>query len=193
MRKIGIFSGTFDPIHEGHVMFAQTAMEHFGIDEILFLPEENPRRKDKASSHEHRSEMIELALRDFPGMRVFKVSHPQHTLLETMEEMVAEHAYDAQYVLLMGADVFENIESWKDFSEIAHDLAYVVALRTEDDGEIVIPLAEKLQLNAEFVPSPLSTISSSAIRSSVIEGSQPRGLNDDVESYISENNLYVAD
>lgn len=191
MKKVGIFSGTFDPIHEGHIMFAHTAMDHFGLDEVLLIPEDSPRTKSGVTDLAHRSEMIELALEDFSDIKLHKVTHPQHTLLETMEELLAEHGTENSYTLLMGADVFESIESWKDFSEIGHTLSYIVALRTEDDGEIVVPLADKLNLEVEFVPSPLSSVSSQTIRAAVKAGTQPRGLNDDVEKYINENSLYT--
>lgn len=192
MKKVGIFSGTFDPIHEGHVLFAQTALEQFGLDEVLFLIEELPRRKTEVSDIDHRKVMLKLALEDFPSLSFFDSKIAQHTLSSTMLEIVDARGGDDAYVLLMGADLFEQIESWPDFKELGRDLAYIVALRTEDDGEVVIPLAQKLDLQVEFIPSPLSSISSRDIRSAVQNDAQPRGLNEEVEKYIDDNLLYKA-
>lgn len=185
--NIGIFSGTFDPVHEGHVLFALTACDQFGLDRVIFLPERTPRRKTPVATYEQRVAMLTLALNDYPHLQVLESSSDTHTASETLDEL-AEQFESAKPTLLMGADVFEFVPSWTDESsldELLGRVEFIVALRTEDDGEVVIPLADSIDADAQFVPAPVAGVSSSIIRSG-----KRRYLDDAVLEYIESNQLY---
>ena len=74
--------------------------------------------------------------------------------------------------------------------ELAESIAFIVALRTEDDGEVAVPHMKQLGLEAEFLPAPLASVSSSQIREQVRAGQPGKGLDDDVRTYIDHQSLY---
>jgi len=189
VARVGIFSGTFDPIHDGHLLFAQTAMEHLGLDQIAFMPEASPRRKDNVVDVNFRAAMIQKAIEDWPNFRLFLADSKAHDVSQTMLEIEQKFPGD-QFFFLMGADVFEHLPDWPGYRELTDKVGLIVALRTEDDGEIVIPLAKSLGLDVEFIASPLASVSSSKIRQSLIDGLPAKGLDDDVAQFINQHQLY---
>ena len=66
VKRIGIFAGTFDPVHKGHISFALQAIEAAGLDEVVFLPEPRPRHKQSVTDQSHRIAMINLAIKAYP-------------------------------------------------------------------------------------------------------------------------------
>lgn len=192
MKRIGIYSGTFDPIHEGHILFASTAIGQFGLDLVVFMPEPKPRRKADVTALDDREAMLALSLQEYPQMEMFSpISEQEFTVESTMRAIVEKYP-DCQYAMLMGADVFEyiNKENWPGLEDIRESVGFIVALRTEDDGEIVTPLAKELNLQAEFMQSALATVSSSKIRAALKNDKQPIGLDDNVQTYITSRGLY---
>lgn len=191
MKHLGIYSGTFDPIHEGHVLFAHTALEQLGLDQVLFMPEPKPRHKEIVTDLATREAMVQAALNDHEmSMKLLKTTNTEvHTLHDTVQTLVDLYP-DAQFTLLMGADVFEHIGSWPGYQDIAGNLGLFVGLLEEDDGEIVLPLAKQLELTPTFVPVPLSSIRSSRIRKAVANNVAPKGLHDAVAEYIRHYKLY---
>lgn len=185
--SIGIFSGTFDPVHEGHVLFALSACDQFGLSKVLFLPEKSPRRKKPVASYDQRVDMLRAALSNYVNLDVFESESDQHTINTTLAEL-SEHIGESKPTLLMGADVFEFVPSWVEDSELdglMERVEFLVALRTEDDGEVVIPLANEVDADAQFMPAPINSVSSTLIRSG-----KKRYLDDLVVDYIDRNNLY---
>jgi nicotinate-nucleotide adenylyltransferase len=189
MKRLGIFSGTFDPIHEGHILFAQTAIEQMGLDKVILMPEKNPRRKKDALDINYRAAMIQKTIEDLNQFQLKIAKNDEHNVSDTLSELKKDFP-DSDFLLLMGADVFEYLPNWPDFQKLLDECGFIVALRTEDDGEIAIPLADKLEAQAEFLPSPLSSVSSSKIRLALADNLQPKGLSDEVLDFIREHNLY---
>ena len=81
--RIGIYSGTFDPVHIGHITFALQAMKTARLDQIVFLPERMPRRKQSAEHYGHRAAMLERALRPYPSMGVLELADKSFTIART--------------------------------------------------------------------------------------------------------------
>ncbi len=190
MKHIGIYSGTFDPIHEGHVLFAQTVIEQLGLDKVVFIPEPKPRRKQHVTDVAKREAMVRIALQEYDQMELLSLPEQEsHSVIDTMSEVIKRYPEDA-FVLIMGSDVFEHIGSWKDYEELKDTVSIVVGLRGEDDGEIVVPMASELGLQASFIPAPLTKISSSNIRSAIAASEQPKGLHDQVALYAQAAGLY---
>lgn len=192
MAKIGIYSGTFDPVHAGHLAFAEVAIEECGIDLLYMLPEPKPRRKQNVSSLEHRQKMLELAARDsgiktkLPGMA------DRHDVASSLKVFQQYHP-DDQIVLLMGADVFLNIDAWSDWQQLLKTVEFAVALRTEDDGEeLVMKLLDLPEVKLTKIVTNQATVSSSLIRQQVGMGEEPKNLDPKVLEYIKQNKLYLA-
>lgn len=188
-KRIGVFSGTFDPIHEGHVLFAQTAIEQMGLDQVIIMPEAKPRRKSSTSDINFRAAMIQKAIAGYPGLSLKLAGSESHTVADTYDELRQSNP-ESDILFIMGADVFEHLPDWENSRELIENCGFIVALRTEDDGEIAIPLAPKIGAQAEFIPSPLASVSSSRICQALEDNRQPKGLNDDVLDFIRQHNLY---
>lgn len=194
---IGIYSGTFDPIHEGHVLFAQVATEQFGIDEVLLMPEPTPRYKDSVSSLDDRLAMISLATEDMDHMRPYQViGIEKHTVEDVIADVAQQYPEDELY-LLMGADVFKTIESWGQredekgsIADIAQSVGFIVGIESMAEVTMLREIAERAKVSMRMVEVPLPGLSSSKIRSNVRENKQPRGLNETVQTYIETIKLY---
>lgn len=132
MRLIGLFGGTFDPIHCGHLRLAIEARERLGLDEVLFLPAGQPRlRGAPLAPQPTRRRLLELALEGLPGMHldVRELERPGPTAtVDTLEELHAERSGDA-LCLLLGSDAFSRLERWTRWRRLMELAHLVVALR----------------------------------------------------------------
>lgn len=188
--KIGIFSGTFDPVHDGHIAFASEVQKRTELDKVVFLPEASPRRKKDSSLFDHRIRMLELALRKNRKMEAYRCRVDSHSAKETMKELHKKYGPENDYALVMGADVFEHIESWPGYEQLIVENVLIIGLRTEDDGELVVEIADRLNIKPTMIVSPFPLLSSSNIRVAIATGKEPQGLPKEVHSYVKDNSLY---
>ena len=121
--KIGIFGGTFDPIHQGHLGVAEAAYEQFPLDKIYFVPAYSPpHKKEKkfASTPEDRFEMVRLALQDVPYFEVsdleFERGGTSYTV-ETLREFKKKNPSSELY-LILGSDSYRELDQWREPEEI---------------------------------------------------------------------------
>ncbi|MEI8018341.1 MAG: nicotinate-nucleotide adenylyltransferase [Schlesneria sp.] len=197
--RVGIFGGTFDPIHCGHLVLAEQCREQCQLDEVWFVPAALPPHKLNASitSARTRCEMIELAIAGNPAFRLSTIeldrSGPSFTVT-TLEQLHLHHASHA-FFLLIGADSLKDLPLWREPSRILQ-LATVVAVNRGDR-----PLPDRVELRAVIGPEvdqrivtvtmPGIDISATDIRGRVqarrsIRYLVPRG----VEMYIQERGLF---
>ncbi|MCF8149338.1 MAG: nicotinate-nucleotide adenylyltransferase [Burkholderiaceae bacterium] len=130
-KALGLFGGTFDPLHIAHLRLAMEARETLGLDEVRFIPAGNPPLRNAPDcSPEHRLAMVERALADAPGYSVdasevrnsANAAGPSYTV-DTLERQRQQHGPRRPLVLLMGADAFARLETWhrwRDLFELAH-------------------------------------------------------------------------
>lgn len=196
--KLGIYSGTFDPIHEGHVLFAQVACEQFGLDEVIFIPEEAPRYKDGVQDVISRRAMIKLATADFPNMQLFEHNEPSHTIEGVISAVVNDYP-DDEYFIIMGSDVYKGIPKWgtRDdergaAADIKDSVGFIVGLENIEELKELEKVQELTGLNTRFLESPLSKLSSRNIRRAIKSGDEPKGLNDDVKEFIKQSKIYSS-
>ncbi|MBQ3509003.1 MAG: nicotinate-nucleotide adenylyltransferase [Peptococcaceae bacterium] len=128
-RKIGLFGGTFDPVHFGHLRMAEECRTKLQLEEIWFIPAAQPPHKDwQPSSLEKRCEWLKKALGDTPGCRILDIekerdgkSYTYHTLVE-----LHKREPDCEFYFLTGADSLEKLDTWYRWQDIL-DLCYFVA------------------------------------------------------------------
>lgn len=115
-KPLGIFGGTFDPIHFGHLRLAEEAVDHLGLGRILWIPAgQPPHRAAPQVTARHRLDMVRLATADNPLFRVdaaeVEAAQPSYTVL-TLERLRAEYGEPCPLVLLVGADAFAGLPTW---------------------------------------------------------------------------------
>ncbi len=198
-KKIGIMGGTFNPIHNGHLMLAESARETLGLDRIIFMPNGNPYMKNTSSllSGADRMHMIELAIEGNPCFSSSSIEIDKEGPTYTCETLAAlkEQNSEDQYYFIMGADSLLMLESWKNPDYILRNCVIVAAVRgtgTEEKMEkIAGHLIYEYQADIRILPARYIDIASSDIRHKIKEGNSIRYMvPEKVLSYIKENGLY---
>ncbi len=189
--KIGVLGGTFDPIHNAHLLLAEQAREQLGLKKVLFIPAGDPWRKAfrRVLPAEHRLAMTQLAVEDDPGFVVddceIKREGATYTA-DTLRDLHKRRAKDELY-LLLGEDALADLPFWRAPETIAEQAWIVVAPR----GGVVLP---ELPFDPERVvriKMPFMEISSTDIRERAKAGHSLRYLVPDaVAEYIEEHKLY---
>ncbi len=191
-HRLGIFGGTFDPIHLGHLLVAEVARQLLALQRVFFVPARiPPHKRASSSSPEHRFRMVTLACAANPYFEVSDVEirreGPSYTV-DTLRELRKISSPDAEFFLMMGADSARDLGSWKDHETLLSD-AKIVVLGRPGTGEDSIP--SELGARLTFLSTPLVEISSTDIRRRVGEGGSIRYMvTDAVESFIRAERLY---
>lgn len=186
--KIGLFFGSFNPIHIGHLIIAQTIYERSKLDQVWFVVSpQNPFKKQESLAHEQdRLRMVELAIEDNFHFRAsdveFRMPRPSYTV-DTLAYLSDKHPQH-QFSLFMGSDNLRHFHKWKNHEQIlAHYPIYVYPR----PGETQVP--EHPQIHS--VTAPLLDISATFIRQSLQSGYSVRYLLPrEVETYILDRKLY---
>jgi nicotinate-nucleotide adenylyltransferase len=132
-RRIGIYGGTFDPVHYGHLKVAEAVLSAFALDRIFFVPAFTPphKRKRMISSPFHRMAMLALATADSPRMRISTVELEAPSRPYTVETLgrLQTELRPARLFFMMGADSFIDVTSWRDYEAILSEYDVIVATR----------------------------------------------------------------
>lgn len=190
-RRIGVYGGTFDPIHNGHLHAASHVQQAYALDIVIFIPTGQSWQKSGVSSASDRLAMVELAVAGHPLFTVSRVdidrAGPTYTV-QTLTDLAVRHP-DAELFFVLGNDAYAGIDSWKD-SEMLTELAQLVVMVRADRAEGgVFPLKPRVNL-MEIAALP---ISATEIRQRVRDGKSIAGLvPEEVERYIHEHHLYGA-
>lgn len=198
-KKIGIMGGTFDPIHYGHLILAQNALEAFGLDDILFIPSGTPWLKEstKVLSKNKRVSMTGIAIEDNPrfALSTIEIDREGNSYsYETVNELKRMDP-DAAYYFIMGADSLLKLESWKCPDLLMKECTILAAVRDDCDQTAlqkqIAYLTEKYEADIEILPAPRIDISSTQIREMIADGKSVRYMMpDNVIAFIRKNHLY---
>lgn len=195
--KIGIFSGTFDPVHAGHIAFALEAAARAGLDKIYFIPERQPRRKHSVTHHAHRVAMLKLALRPYDHLQVLELPDKQLSVSSTLPKLRKRFA-GAELHQLIGTDLLDLLASedakkhWKGLDIYLNEVTLIVGLRSEGDVKATQQQLDKVQPRALLVSTASDHITSSVIRHAVMRGKKPDELLPSLRRYVSKHWLYTS-
>lgn len=192
--KIGIFGGTFNPVHFGHLINAQDVLEEFHLDRVLFVPSKSPVHKEIQGivSQDDRLRMVECAIAGNEGFELSMIElgrdAPSFTIT-TVRHLMKENQ-KADLSLVIGADSREDFHTWKDYQELLR-LVPLIVMRREGEKPMKNTRVD-LPGQIFYARNPLIGISSSRIRTLRETGRSIRYLVPDcVEKYINEKGLYI--
>ncbi|AWB89451.1 nicotinate-nucleotide adenylyltransferase [Homoserinimonas hongtaonis] len=187
--RVGIMGGTFDPIHNGHLVAASEVAQHFNLSEVIFVPTGQPYQKPGATASEHRYLMTVVATASNPSFTVSRVDidrdRPTYTI-DTLRDLRAARP-DAELFFITGADAIAQIFDWKDVDEL-FELAHFVAVSRPGHTLTISGLPEQ---DVSLLEVPALAISSTDCRSRVGRGFPVWYLvPDGVVQYIAKHHLY---
>jgi len=203
--------GTFDPVHKGHLIVAKVIIDRYQLDEILFIPAFSPPHKDrKLTAFSHRVAMLEAALENDPRMSISMIeaerSAPSYTV-DTLTEL-HRRLESSIFHLIIGADMFAEIQLWYKYSDLFGLADIIVAARPGISHEVIAHQVAKLPGHFDFdekqqmwcredgfkvfyYADVAESISSSEIRNLLAQGSSVADyLVPSVFQYIQNNNIY---
>lgn len=209
MRPIGVFGGTFDPIHVGHIMPVLDICELTGIEQVRYVPNARPsHRGTPRTAPEHRWNMTVLALADYPQLVADdrEINRPGKSfMVPTLRSMRSEFGL-RPLSLILGMDAFLQITQWYWWAEILKLANIIVINRPGAKVPAVLPvwwsralkthtrvLYERMSGNIVHLDVPLIDVSATRLRISMSRGEEhPDALPAEVAKYISEHQLYSA-
>jgi len=198
--RVGIFGGTFNPPHIGHLVLAQDAIEKFNLSQVIFVPCSSPphKRSPMLASGEHRMAMLEAAIEGDHRLSVSDVEVCRGGLsyaVDTIEELSVKYPEGVDF--LIGSDSLMELHLWKDIKRLLTMCEFKVFARPGFSVETVEPGLRKLpapwpeKILGNMATGHLIEISSSEIRHRIAEGMSIRYLvHPLVEMYIMEHSLY---
>ncbi len=189
--KVGIFGGSFNPIHVGHAIIASHVIQHADLDQIwLMVAPLNPLKEPNAHNNDiDRLRMTELVSRHIDGVETsafeFTLPRPSYTIqtLKALQDKFPDH----EFSLIIGADNWAVFKKWKDWETIIanHDILIYPRL----GYEVTIP--EEYAHRVKLTDAPIIEVSSTRIREGLAQGESMRFyVPDDVYKYIVANHLY---
>ncbi len=203
--RIAILGGTFDPIHNGHIAAARSVSSVFAADEVHFIPAYSAPHKQarESTSAFHRFAMVALAISPFEKFRVSTMevdALAKRYTVDTLDEMRRSYA-GVQMVFVMGTDMYQDFETWKDYRRIftlthiavVHRPGYVFRTdlaphRVAREDEVISLPEQPAVFYLPFVEQP---VSSTSLREACRTGKDVRQwLAPPVSSYIERNRLY---
>ena len=188
--KVGLFFGSFNPIHIGHLIIANTMVTNTDLEEVwMVVSPQNPFKKNNSLLHEFdRFEMVSLAIQDNLKLKAtdieFNMPKPSYTIdtLTVLSEKYSQH----EFALIIGEDNLASFPKWKNYDKILDYYELYVYPR---------PNAEKTELSnhpkIKFIPAPLLDISATFIRNAIKENKSIRYLvTEPVENFIYKGQFY---
>lgn len=198
-KRIGIMGGTFDPVHHAHLALAGKAYEQFSLDEIWMLPNGNPphKRDTKQADMQCRMEMIRLAIREIPYLKLCDLERSggeYHYTYETLHQLREQHP-DTVFYFIMGADSLFEFDSWRNPEQISRNCILLAAVRDHCEKakihERIQELKERYGAEVYLLDTPNMDIASADIRKMLGNGEDiSRLVPETVEEYIREKGLY---
>ena len=193
-KRIGIYSGSFDPVHAGHISFALQAVEQAKLDKVYFLPERRPRYKQGVEHFGHRVAMLKRASKPHAKLGVLELEDVSFTMERTLPKL-QKRFVDKQLVFLFGSDVAQQLPTWPKAKNLLGSSELVVGVRKESILEHIRQdiagwPAKPQQLY--IFESYAADVSSGKVREALRSRKYVRGLLTSVARYANHNWLYIS-
>jgi len=199
--RVGVFGGTFDPVHLGHLILAEQCREQAALDQVWFVPAARPPHKLERSltPFPQRLEMLSLAVAGHPAFRIDDLEKnrpgPSYTV-DTLEEL-HQRCPDTEWSLILGSDSLPDLPRWREPARIVALAELLIVARPDwptpsaEELRAALGLPSEAPLRSRLVAAPLIGISSHDLRRRVHDGRSIRYLVPRaVECYIDNHGLY---
>lgn len=200
-KRIGIFGGTFDPIHFGHLIIAEELREVFKLDKVIFIPSGTPSHKDlqKVSNSEHRYNMVRIAIEKNPYFELSRLELDRNGntyTIDTIRQLKGIYPTETELFFIIGADVVPELITWKQYEDLFLECEFIAVKRPDlNIGKFLNDidyLVSTYSVKINTAEVSLIEISSTSIRERVkTNRSVKYMLPEGVESYIIEKKLYL--
>jgi len=158
MSLTGLFGGTFNPIHLGHLKVAEEVCRRFPLDRILFIPSYIPPHKSSGEvvPVRHRLKMVEIACHNFPAFEVSEVEArhpgPSYSII-TLRKLKQDWPED-RFFFIVGTDAFLEIETWKDYDQLLRECSFIVVRRPGFEIELLEKVIERIGIRPATILKP---------------------------------------
>lgn len=198
-RQVGLFGGTFNPVHCGHLAVAQRALEQFNLDAVIWIPAGLPPHKPLASgaSNLERLEMVKLAIGDCPQFywSELELRRPGRSFaIDTITQFQADYPHVQHWYWIIGADAIADLPTWHRALEVAGYCHWIVAPRPNTSDDLLLETVRQQLpgLEATWLTGVELAISSSTIRRLLHQGQPVTDLvPPSVTNYLQEKHLYT--
>jgi len=194
MKRIGVFSGTFDPFHVAHLESCLVAKASCELTTVAILIERKPKRKRNVTTYKNRLAMTDLAIQSYPSLRLIDTKK-DNINTKNITPILKEQFPVSEFWYIFGSDMLDHLPHWDGLDSLINEYKFCVILRRKDDlkytEQILKDLKKKYnRLTYKILPEVWSDISSSKIRSEISENGYSEFLHRDVIKYIMTNNVY---
>ena len=193
MKKIGLFFGTFNPIHNGHLKVANYFLEKDELHEVWLVvsPQSPFKEKENLIENRQRIEMVNIASEDFPKIKVCddetRLPKPSYTFFTLIH--LRNKFPDFNFILILGQDIIGYFNKWKNYKDILKDYKIYVYPRGKSTA---IPKELKKHRNIHLFNAPKIEISSTAVRKMILNGEVSLSeIPKKVKDYITINKLFI--
>ena len=193
-KRIGIYSGAFDPVHAGHITFALQAIRLSRLDEVYFLPERKPRHKQGVEHFGHRVAMIKQALKPHSRFKLIELTDISFSIEYTLPKLQRQFEGD-QLVFLFGSDAVSTLGDWPKIERLLSSSEMIIGLREHADEKRLKKQIEHLPVSPKsvtIISSYAPNVSSGKIRAALRRGIKTDGLLMSVQRYSNQHWLYVS-
>lgn len=194
-KKVGLFFGSFNPVHIGHLILANYILEHSDMKEVWFVvsPQNPLKNKKTLLDNENRLEMVERAIQKYPRMRTsnveFNLPQPSYTI-ETLTYLKEKHP-NIFFSLIMGEDNLRNLPKWKNYEILLRDYQIIVYPRIPEESDPPALPTVANHPNVHRIDAPIIELSATEIRRMIREGLNTRPmLPPEVYDYLDRSHFY---
>jgi len=193
--NLGIYGGTFDPLHSAHLIIAESARQQFQLDKVCFIPGFIPphKQQDHITDAGHRLNMVKIAIAGNPHFELSDweiLKQGTSFTIDTIEFFAGKHQLDADHLfLIIGADNLADFSRWKNPNRIIRMVTLLVAARAGCD---LLHQKNPMAIPYHLIDAPKMDISSTMIRLRISQGKSIRYLvPDSIHEYIENSKLYA--